>query len=465
MFQGWRFKLREAEEAFEQGQLDEACQLLMRGDLRQYLPGKRLSHEVASSLLKRARQHVIRGDSAAGWRDLQTARTLAGEVNAVIAGRREIVAILLADAESHIATGDTSRALTLIDDLERHGILDEAVRQVRELARRIDSATHLARRGKFGDAADQLETATDIRAELPILQRKLAEYREKQTLARGLAERLHAAMAAKTWTEAVAVADQLLELAPEHRLAQDARRRAWAKVGAKVGDSQLGHNRQVFRSTPTGSGDTQVQFATGTATAESPEGLRFLLWVDGVGGYLVCLSDEVTLGQSTPNCRVHVPILADVSRHHASICRRGDGYVVQPVQTTRVNGQIIRETTLLTDGDEIELGDGVRLRFRQPHALSASARLEFVSHHRTHPSADGVLLMAESCVLGPKWQNHVVCADWQNDVVLYRRDDELYCRAMDSIEIDGQLCDGRGRIGPNSHVAGSDFSMSLEQLP
>ena len=31
MFQGWRFKLREAEEAFEQGQLDEACQLLMRG--------------------------------------------------------------------------------------------------------------------------------------------------------------------------------------------------------------------------------------------------------------------------------------------------------------------------------------------------------------------------------------------------------------------------------------------------
>ncbi len=147
------------------------------------------------------------------------------------------------------------------------------------------------------------------------------------------------------------------------------------------------------------------------------------------------------------------------------MCRRGDGYVIEPVQATRVNGQIVHDTTLLTDGDEIEFGDAVRLRFRQPHALSASARLDFLSRHRTLPSADGVLLMAESCVMGPKWQNHVVCTDWQGDVVLYRRDDELYCRAMDSIEIDGQLCDGRGRISPNSHVAGSDFSMSLEQLP
>ena len=43
------------------------------------------------------------------------------------------------------------------------------------------------------------------------------------------------------------------------------------------------------------------------------------------------------------------------------------------------------------------------------HVLSASARLEMVSRHRTQPHVDGILLMAESCVLGPKWQNHVVC--------------------------------------------------------
>ena len=49
-------------------------------------------------------------------------------------------------------------------------------------------------------------------------------------------------------------------------------------------------------------------------------------------------------------------------------------------------------------------------------------------------------------------------------VVLYRRNNALYCRAMDSIEIDGQLCDGRGPVSFQSRVSGDDFSMSLEEV-
>ena len=72
--------------------------------------------------------------------------------------------------------------------------------------------------------------------------------------------------------------------------------------------------------------------------------------------------------------------------------------------------------------------------------------------------------MAESCVLGPKWQNHVVCRDWEGDVVLYRSDKNIMCRAMESIEIDGKLHDGRGPVTPGSQVLGSDFSLTLEAL-
>jgi hypothetical protein len=198
--------------------------------------------------------------------------------------------------------------------------------------------------------------------------------------------------------------------------------------------------------------------------AGGPRKPRFLLWVDGVGGFLVCLGDEIVCGQATTGTTVDVPILADISRRHVRIRREGEAYVLEPLHATRLEGRPVQTKTLLSDGDEIELGTGVRLRFRQPHALSGSARLEFVSRHRTQPYADGVLLMAESCVLGPQWQNHVVCRDWSRDVVLYRQDDELYCRAMDSLEIDGRLCDGRGRLDGNSHVVGSDFSMSLEEL-
>ena len=65
------------------------------------------------------------------------------------------------------------------------------------------------------------------------------------------------------------------------------------------------------------------------------------------------------------------------------------------------------------------------LRYRLPHPLSTTARLELASRHRTQPWADGVLLMGNSCVLGPNLRNHVVCRDWSEDVVLYRQADRL----------------------------------------
>ncbi len=190
---------------------------------------------------------------------------------------------------------------------------------------------------------------------------------------------------------------------------------------------------------------------------------RFMLWVDGVGGYLVCLQEAVCLGLATPGNAVEVPILGDVSRRHARL-RREDGYVVEPLQPVRVNGRPICGSASLSDGDEIELGESVRLRFRQPHALSATARLEFLSRHRTEPSAIGILLMAESCVLGPKWQDHVVCREWSHDVVLFRRDERLFCRALEPLEIDGRRCEGQSPVAPGTHVEGSDFSFCLRQL-
>ena len=190
---------------------------------------------------------------------------------------------------------------------------------------------------------------------------------------------------------------------------------------------------------------------------------HFRLWVDAVGGFLVCGGDEIVLGQAVPGNRVDVPILADVSRQHARICR-ADGYFVEPLRRVCVEGREIHSPTVLADGDEIELGAGVRLRFRQPHALSATARLEWVSQHRTQPSANAVLLLAESCVLGPQWNSHVVCRSWSGEVVLYRRDGQLYCRAREGVEVDGRFCDGEGLLNRNSHVVGTDFSLSLEEI-
>jgi len=193
--------------------------------------------------------------------------------------------------------------------------------------------------------------------------------------------------------------------------------------------------------------------------AISTTGDRFAMWVDGVGGYLVCLRDSVVLGQASPDSQADVAFQADIKRQHAVIRRQAESYVIEPLGLLKIDGRVISGPTRLSDGEEIQLGAVVRVRFRQPHPLSATARLDLVSPHRPRPGVDAVLLMSESCVLGPRWQNHVVCRDWTSDLVLARQSGQLFCRAMQPLEIDGETCDGRGKLTFASRVSGEDFAL------
>jgi len=195
-----------------------------------------------------------------------------------------------------------------------------------------------------------------------------------------------------------------------------------------------------------------------------PQADKFMLWVDAVGGFWVCMADVVSLGQPVRSGTADIPILADISSRHARIRRDGEGYVIEAVREVRVDGKPVREMGWLGNGSKIELGEGVRLVFRRPHALSATARIDFASHHRTQPSSDAVLLMADCCILGPKRHCHVVCRKWTREVILCRHEDELYCRTPGLFEIDGTACRDGGRITTSSRVEGEGFSFNLEAI-
>lgn len=454
MFQTWRLKLREAEDAHKAGDLARARKLLVDEGLTEFLPGKRLATRVARDMVDHIRSLSEEGELDAGWRELEAIKELAGDGMDASDARDALIQGEVARVERSLRSGDATNALRQLDGLDRRRVNAAALPELRQVAARLQSSNHLQRHGKFREAKTALTEAQCLRPDLFADGQHLADCQEKLKQCRTFTEKLHRAMTKEEWTEAVSLAESLLELAPESKLAQDARRHAWAKVGAKL-ESRVAVTAPW---TPSQHGDNNHNGST------DERGPRFQLWVDGVGGYLVCLSDDIVVGQAAPGNNIDVPILGDLSRRHVRIRREGEGYSIEPLHVIRINGKATQTKTRLCDGDEIELGTGVRCRFRQPHALSASARLDLLSRHRTQPYADGVLLMAESCVLGPKYQNHVVCRDWESDVVLYRQDDELYCRAMDDIEIDGQLCDGQGRVNANSHVVGSDFSMSLEEL-
>jgi len=262
-----------------------------------------------------------------------------------------------------------------------------------------------------------------------------------------------------------------LEIAPQHEAARQARRRAWKAVGMDVthamhrgqpaGPVSLDWNRAAGpggkRSTRAGARSGEVDTVTGS---ESPQ--RALLWVDAVGGFLVCLDDQVVLGQPSPGNRIALPILADLSRRHAVIRREAGAYVLEPLQTVRVDGREINGPTVLADRQLIELGESVQLRFTKPHALSATARLDFESHHKTQPTCDAVLLMADSCVLGPGAHCHVRGRDWQYDVVLYRNGAGFQCRCAAPLIVDGEARSGSIDVESGERVEGESFSFTWE---
>jgi hypothetical protein len=285
--------------------------------------------------------------------------------------------------------------------------------------------------------------------------------------------RLHAAVAAADWNDALQAAEALLELAPQHSAALQARQKAWQAVGMEV---TLAHYpspaaragqwawQRHHKSPPAASTGKHARNGQVDTVTERKSGKRVVAWIDSVGGFLICTGDEIVLGQPASDGSVDVPILGDLSRRHAVIRRDREAYVLTPLHRTCVDGRPITEPMVLRDKAVIKLGDGVQITFRKPHALSATAVLEIVSHHRTEPAVDGIVLMSESCILGPQPHSHVRCPDWATDLVLFRRGEDLMCRTHSPVEIDGQTCIGQAAVSGDCRIEGEEFALSLEEI-
>ena len=197
---------------------------------------------------------------------------------------------------------------------------------------------------------------------------------------------------------------------------------------------------------------------------------RYLVWIDGVGTFLLCLKDRVTIGAAsfsggTPEeGAADVALLANISRQHASIQRSGDGYLINAHAATAVGGRPVQDRTHLNDGYEIELAQSVKLRFRLPTALSASARLEFLSDHRPAHSVDGVVLMDDTCLLGPSGENHIQCLDWPGTVLLFRKDGQIWCKSrLDVFVADRHITEGVP-LNSGDIVSGTDLRFRIEAV-
>ncbi len=206
------------------------------------------------------------------------------------------------------------------------------------------------------------------------------------------------------------------------------------------------------------------------ANRASTHGAMSVAWIDGVGCFWISLKDRLTIGgPSSPSATADdsrgssdIAILSDLKRQHATIVLSGEGYLLESNGSVRVAGRDVVDRAALSDGTIIELGRSVRLRFRLPSALSLSARLDFVSDHRPAQAVDGIVLLADTCLLGPTDENHIVCSDWPGQVLLVRQGDELLCRSRMDLSINGHRVSRGKKLSSGDVVTADELRFRIE---
>lgn len=202
---------------------------------------------------------------------------------------------------------------------------------------------------------------------------------------------------------------------------------------------------------------------------------RYMAWIDGVGNWLIVTSPEMTIGRATggsgPLARINEPdaadcsLVANLSRKHISLTRIDENYVLQAKSAASVNGRSVDDRLVLPQSCSIELGTGVRLGFSVPTQLSASARLTFESSHRPQTSVSGVILMADTCVLGSGSQSHIRCESWPGPVILVRTSDGIALKSQLPLLVGGRYATAKQVVSDGQVVRGPDgVQFRLEPL-
>lgn len=195
---------------------------------------------------------------------------------------------------------------------------------------------------------------------------------------------------------------------------------------------------------------------------------QYKLWIDGVGGYLLCFGDEVVLGNRLQTAQTEIgkiPIQAAIRSEHCSILFDSESYWLEAYAACKVNRTTVTQRVRLSHDSVVALED-VQLRILVPSALSKTASLRIESGHRIDGGMDGAMLVRSTCLLGDSSQNHVVCRGWQDQVVIIQRQGRLFCKSQNGIiKRNGESAGSMAQVADGVHLEGEDWSMTFEAVP
>ncbi|WP_020471704.1 FHA domain-containing protein [Zavarzinella formosa] len=448
----WMTKYQ-AREALKNGRPEDAHRLLdslvASGDRKVWA----LRGDVVRGYVERAERSLRNDDIEAAWKDLGLAASLSSATDPGVSRLREtLLSHSIAELRAMLEAGKPLQALEAIARFRERAASSPAIPSLEEAAISWQAAIDHSDKGEFPQARPMLDR---VRPRLGSRTLGLDRYEEslnqREDRFRVMWSQLQESIAAGDWREILRNADEVLQVAPRHREAQQARNRAWQMV-------------QPDMVKPTPKLSETVTLRKQSLPPQLP-GLpkRFFLWIDGVGAYLVCMGNRVSIGQATGDAPVDVPIFADVSRIHAMLTRDAECYMIEASKAVTLNG-LSAEKAILQEGDKISLGGSCHLCFDQPVPGGLSGRLMLTGARRLPMAVDGVLLMADMLVLGPGDKSHVKIPELERPLYIVRQKDQLLVKWDGELRIEGEKFQSQAVLPQAGTVIADPITFAIEPV-
>lgn len=487
----WSKRQRLADHALNRGDFHAAAEQLRDPALWQTAAGKRLATRLVQGLIDQAEASAAGEDFGNAWKSLTTAQHFADSPTQDRISRRmnRLVDLTIETAESHLGQGKITHALQLVEQLSKRQILDWRADRICKVADGLHRAEEWASLGKMKEAVNEWTQVKNYFPSLPQIDTKLSAGQQQAIRMQELVNQLQVDVMKCQWAEASQHCEAILQIAPKHAVALEAKRHCQLQMQRKTAAGRRAtHVPENRISTSNSFFQLDANASTGGPPARSaaeqltscnlesetvvdlpiPASLappsRFLMWIDGVGGFLVCTEIVNTIGLASESTTVAIPMVGDIRGRHARFQFTGDSHLLEPLWPVSIDGTAQNLPTGLKHEQVVQFEGGVQLKYLRPHPLSKTARLDFASRHRTRPWSDGILLAAQSIILGPNRANHVFCPTWKSDLIIFRRKEKWLCRAKTDLQIDGKPCGREGEIRMNSTINSDEFSITLEPI-